>query len=433
MALTINQCMERLKDAYRDLYPIWWIEDKGAYLFALLQRGVPKDEALINLYAVDPEKGIIAGPIPPTMIYGNDELTDKLENPHKVSGADQQTLSHSAMGSFLMHYGVRGMKWGVRQYQNEDGTLTEEGKRHYGIGDSDKHGAEKITSSPQSKAKMSLPDKIRTRNAEIGVKMLAGLDKPLPKELINREKTKEGGVDTARVTTEVALTVLNPLNAVNFAADGVMAASARAKINKYMSERDSKSNPDPATGLRIKKEGAYTEKEDLAAVNPGFRNMNTNSKNNCMLCTTTYEMRKRGYDVTAQLDSVGYSFADVKRWFPKAKFERNTRFDANGAPLKQKDYVNNTLQSLLKQGNGARGNLIICFKEGGSHSIFYEVQNGKVVFLDGQTNTVYRSGSSLTHVSPKPEKLLNMTLSNAYARLDNVQPDMKRIKAECVR
>lgn len=29
----------------------------------------------------------------------------------------------------LMHYGVRGMKWGVRRYQNKDGTLTAAGKR----------------------------------------------------------------------------------------------------------------------------------------------------------------------------------------------------------------------------------------------------------------------------------------------------------------
>ena len=31
----------------------------------------------------------------------------------------------------LMHYGTKHMKWGVRRYQNKDGTLTEAGKKRY--------------------------------------------------------------------------------------------------------------------------------------------------------------------------------------------------------------------------------------------------------------------------------------------------------------
>lgn len=31
----------------------------------------------------------------------------------------------------LMHYGKKGQKWGVRRYQNKDGTLTEAGKKRY--------------------------------------------------------------------------------------------------------------------------------------------------------------------------------------------------------------------------------------------------------------------------------------------------------------
>jgi hypothetical protein len=31
----------------------------------------------------------------------------------------------------LQHHGIKGMKWGVRRYQNEDGSLTPEGEKRY--------------------------------------------------------------------------------------------------------------------------------------------------------------------------------------------------------------------------------------------------------------------------------------------------------------
>jgi hypothetical protein len=33
---------------------------------------------------------------------------------------------------YIAHHGILGQKWGIRRYQNPDGSLTEEGRKRYG-------------------------------------------------------------------------------------------------------------------------------------------------------------------------------------------------------------------------------------------------------------------------------------------------------------
>ena len=54
---------------------------------------------------------------------------------------------------YLEHHGIKGQKWGIRRYQNADGSLTEEGKRRYDIKEAKiKAKAEKAVAKANLKA-----------------------------------------------------------------------------------------------------------------------------------------------------------------------------------------------------------------------------------------------------------------------------------------
>lgn len=51
---------------------------------------------------------------------------------------------------FIEHYGIKGQRWGVRRYQNEDGSLTPAGKKRYSK--EYEKLSEKVTSDLQKKS-----------------------------------------------------------------------------------------------------------------------------------------------------------------------------------------------------------------------------------------------------------------------------------------
>ena len=68
--------------------------------------------------------------------------------------------SKKKQNNFLKHSGIIGMHWGERRYQNEDGTLTPEGRERYGVGEPrqkrayrDYNGLYPISEGPSKDAK----------------------------------------------------------------------------------------------------------------------------------------------------------------------------------------------------------------------------------------------------------------------------------------
>lgn len=237
----------------------------------------------------------------------------------------------------LEHYGVLGMKWGIRRYQ----PYPSGNKKGVYVGDEVGHKPLRY----RSKAIKTLRD----GTINIGLRVLSQL---IP------------GVSEIRLANAIRLE-----HKYNWdSKDYVKKDGAYEKISE-LSKKNSKTTPE----------------EDMKMVDRGHR---SGQINNCGFCTATMEMRRRGYDVRARRKAQGVSTDGYKNWFDGLKMEssRTERKEKQSMRSWVNESYDNLCKSLEQKGNGARGFVAFSYRgQGSGHTLFWEVQNGSVDFYDGQS------------------------------------------------
>ena len=131
----------------------------------------------------------------------------------------------------------------------------------------------------------------------------------------------------------------------------------------------------------------------MRVVNDEFKDMD-----NCSLCTFAMVAREKGYDVKAGGDLLkedGRINRDIASWYKNANFDGlvdytmyNNCSNKNDKKRLNADYERYMLST--NKGNGSYGDLHVLLCDAntsdyyGGHSVFYKIENGKVMIYDSQ-------------------------------------------------
>jgi len=283
----------------------------------------------------------------------------------------------------ITHHGVKGMKWGVRRYQNKDGSLTSAGRQRY---------------NTNNGAAMRNNDNNTGRSVKSGYKDA--------NDFINSKsntKVSELAGGPGEELAIYAATYAVALSAV------VVAAKISEKISRKKRDEafeDFYNNREFKDFNEVPKLSKKMSPTDSAKVtNPDYPDMG--STMNCTLCTTAMALREKGYDVRAIKTDEGF-YTDTL--FNKA-------FNSTEVKMKKTRKVDDVINNFSSNGDGAYGNVTVSWKYGGAHSIFWKNENGTTNFYDGQ------SGKSYSSYSEKKSLFSYVDMSNVkYSRLDNCEP-----------
>ena len=232
--------------------------------------------------------------------------------------------------------------------------------------------------------------------------------------------------------------------------------------SKYLKTNDEtsyeeyqKNEPDFMKNVREIKQPT-TKEYDMSEINELYDPNDPGRSENCAICSTAYELRRRGYDVEAISNSDGLTFWHFEFMYENPEI---VHCDPNGEVLslseytkdlekgptrlwqehynvyeEEEDYYSNseTIEKTIAEqsGKNTRGNLLVFWNGGGGHSMVYEVdEDGKVLIRDCQVNKTFELSEILWR-STSINFLRTDNLKLKENILELVQPNKPNLKTK---
>lgn len=334
----------------------------------------------------------------------------------------------------LYHYGILGQKWGVRRYQNEDGSLTKAGKNRQSK--RDKRASKYIAKADRIQKDI---DKLQSKNKQ---------SKHIQRKIEKLEQHKEENLKDAETKKQGKLT-----RKEKYMIAGAAVAAAYATYIFLDSGGATRliEKGKAALGKDISfNKNTDLARQDLSAdqildkvvkrINPGYGQIGTT--NNCKRCTYAYEMSRRGFDVKATntLNGIGQNiYGTYKATHKKGSYMAEAYkkiFDTNISPeqinnkfldemvvgskniaKKTDSYAKDIFSKITENPNNARGELSVMWNingiPAGGHSMAWEIINNNPIIFDCQTGDKYNMESF-------KKEFDNIIGSASITRLDNI-------------
>jgi hypothetical protein len=378
---------------------------------------------------------------------------------------------------FLAHFGVKGMKWGVRKEEALSGDSSVNAKQEARVqakaaktaAAEMKTAATQVKRNENAKKYEIRADLASTRISELqnatykykfqqkdANKQIKMLEDVKATALKDAEAKRNGKLSSNQKKVVIGAVVVGAIIAAAVINANVESGNAQRLIAKGKAAMHGTSATD------FKKKAEFADKtlspDDVFSkvvhgINTDYGKRGT--VNNCRRATFTYEMRRRGYDVKATRTDAGSgqtvsglanaiganhgkkffsgsasgTMAEMtKEQMAKGKHRANPLTTlskglgggaANGIPginlSKGGTAVapSQILDRLAKEPNGSRGELGVAWMGGGAHSLAYEIFNGKPVVFDTQSGQKYHDLDSFA-------KGVGVVKQAGFTRLDNV-------------